>query len=455
MKNKLTALCLSFFLFVFIVHPSFARENVLDIQEVKTESGIDAWLVEDHSIPVIAFSFSFKGAGAVQEPDNKQGLARILSNTMDEGAGEIPSEAFQKELRDKSISLSFSSSRDNFGGDVKTLTVNKARAFELLKLALNEPRFDEDAVSRMIAANQARIRSSLSDADWIAARLMNDVAYEGHPYARNSGGTLSSLSSITPEDLRNFKNTHLTKDRLHISAAGDITKEELATLIDDVFASLPAEAPKSEIADLKLQNKNSTFLYEKDIPQTVIEILQPGIDRNSPDFHNAQIMNFILGSSGFGSRLTEEIREKRGLTYGIYSHLSNMDYFDGLGVSTSTKNENVAEMLRLIEEQWNKMRSYPISEEELENAKSYLIGSLPLSLTSTDKIAGILLSLQVDELGIDYLDKREEAIQKASVDDIFRVSQKLLSPENFVTVLVGQPARITPTKTIETLPNAE
>lgn len=435
--------------------PSYARDSFLDIEEIKTETGITAWLVQDDSVPVIAFNFSFKNAGSAQEPDDKQGLARILSNTMDEGAGEIQSEAFQKELRDKSISLSFSSSRDNFGGGVKTLSVNKTRAFELLKLAVNEPRFDEAPLARMIASNKARIRSSLSNPDWIAARILNDVAYQGHPYARNSGGTLSSLESITAADLKAFKEKHLTKDRLHIAVAGDISKDELSKIIDDVFGNLPQTAPEGRVEDLKLQSKNSIFLHEKDIPQTVIEILQPGVPRSDPDYHTAQVMNFILGSSGFGSRMTEEIREKRGLTYGIYTFMSNMDHFSGLGISTSTQNDSVKEMMDLIEAEWNKMRSYPVTDQELENAKSYLIGSLPLSLTSTDKISGLLLSLQLDGLGTDYLDKREQAIQSTSKDDIFRLAQKLLNPEHFVTVMVGKPEKVTPTKTIEILPNVE
>lgn len=438
-----------------ITHGAFARDQILDIKEVKTDSGITAWLVEDHSIPVIALQFSFKGAGSIQENKDNQGLVRLLSNTMDEGAGTMTSEDFQKELRDLSISLSFSSSRDAFSGGVKTLTANKARAFDLLKLALNEPRFDAEPVARMMAANQARIRSSLSDPDWMAARLVNDLAYGAHAYGLNSGGTLTTLAKIKPEDLRSFAKTHLTRDRLHIAVAGDITEDELKTVLGDIFTGLPEKAPENTTQPVKLQNKGSVFLYKQDIPQTVIEITQNGIARNDPDYFNAQIMNFILGSSGFGSRLTEEIREKRGLTYGIYSYLSNGDYFNGLGISTSTANDNTKEMLGLITAEWEKMRSYPVTQDELDNAKSYLIGSLPLSLTSTDAIAGLMLSLQLDNLGKDYLDKREKAIQAATLDDIFSVSQRLLAPENFVTVLVGNPSGIDQAKAIETLPNVE
>lgn len=440
---------------VFIAPAAFARDKVLDIKDVTSDGGVRAWLVEDHSIPVISLQFAFKDAGAIQDPQGKQGLARVLSNTLDEGAGDLPSEAFQKELRDLSIDLSFASSRDSFSGTLKTLSQNKDRAFALMHLALSSPRFDADAVERMIAANQSRIRGSVSDPDWIAARILNDVAYQGHPYALNSGGTLSSLAGITPDDLRGFAKTHLTKDRLRVAVAGDITEAELKTVLDTLFGGLPAAAPKQTPAALALQNKGKTYLYDLDIPQTVIEIVQGGLSPHDPQYHHAVIMDFILGSSGFGSRMMEEIREKRGLTYGIYSSLLHMDHFDGYTVSTSTQNKNVGEMLKLIGEEFGKMRSYPVTQEELDNAKAYLIGSFPLSLISTDRISGLLLSLQMDDLGLDYLDKREAAIQSATTEDIFKIAQKMLAPENFVTVLVGHPEGMDAAQKVETLPNVE
>jgi len=455
MRSLKPVLFTLFLLLLSLPQDALARDKFLDIKEVTSESGITAWLVEDHSIPVISLQFAFKDAGSIQDPADKQGLARMLSNTLDEGAGELPSEVFQKELRDLSISLSFGSSRDNFTGNLKTLSQNKERAFELMRLALTAPRFDEGPVARMRAANQSRIRSSLADPDWIAARIMNDVAYEGHPYALNSGGTLSSLEAITPDDLRNFAKTQLTKDRLKVSASGDITAEELKEVLELLFQALPESVPESKTQQLSLQNKGKSFVYTLDIPQTMIEIQQSGISRQDERYHYAQIMNFVLGSSGFGSRLTEEIREKRGLTYGIYSYFSNMDYFDGLAISTSTANKNAGQMLALITEQVQKIRSYPITEEELKNAKSYLIGSLPLSLTSTDKIAGLLLSLQMDDLGMDYLDKREETIQNATTDDVFKTAQKILATENFVTVLVGRPEGVMNATKVETVPNVE
>ncbi len=434
---------------------AWAKDKLLDIQEVTSPGGIKAWLVEDHSVPVIAMELGFRGAGAVLETADKQGLSRLLSNTMDEGAGELDSQTFQKELQDLSIGLSFGSTRDDFTGSLKTLTRNKARAFELMELALTKPRFDEEPVNRMRASNLSRIRSSMSEPDWIAARLLNDLAFTGHPYAQNSGGTLTTLAKITPEDLRAFHKNYLGKNNLVVSVSGDITKEELTTLLDTMFGQLPTVTLPAPPKAIELQNSNTINVYKKDIPQTIVEMLQPGIDRKDADYQAAQVLNFILGSSGFGSRLTEEIREKRGLTYGIYSYYTDMEYFDGLEVSTSTENKNAAEIIAMTKIEWKRMKDTLVTADELKDAKTYLTGSLPLSLTSTNAIAGLLLSLQMDDLPIDYLDQREKAINATTPADIQRVAKELLQEDKMTVVLVGSPEGIKDSKVITTVPNVE
>ncbi|MBK9584492.1 MAG: insulinase family protein [Alphaproteobacteria bacterium] len=430
-----------------------SSQSVLKIQEVTSASGLKAWLVEDHTVPVIALQFGFKDAGSKLDPPEKQGLTQMASNTLDEGAGELDSQAFQGELQNLSISLSFNSGRDDFSGDLKTLSRNKARAFELLKLALTQPRFDAEPVERMRIANLSRVKSSMTQPEWIASRIQNDKIFEGHSYALNSGGTLTTLKNITPDDLRGFMK-RLGKNNLVVGVAGDITAEELKAVLDDVFGSLP-EAPVTESKPFTLSHPGKTFLHVQDIPQTVIEMSQGGISRNDPDYQTAQVMNFVLGSSGFGSRLTEEVREKRGLTYGIYTYF--MDYEDAqiLHVSTSTATANVKAVLDIVNEEWTKMLSTDISPKELEDARNYLIGSLPLSLTSTDKIADLLYSLQADDLPITYLDERQKKIESTTVADVRRVAERLLKPENFTVILVGQKAEITGAVPVEALANVD
>lgn len=426
-------------LLVFISPPAKAQEKILDIQEITSEQGITAWLVEDHSVPVISFSFAFEGAGAVLEPEAKQGLVQLLSNTMDEGAGDLDSQTFQKTLLDHSISLSFSGGRDRFSGFVKTLTSEKETAFNLLELALTKPRFDKEPVERMRQANLSRLRSDLSDPGWITSRITNDKAFEGHPYAQNSGGTLTTLKNLTQDDLRKFSSTELTKDRLLIGVSGDISAEELKAVIDDVFGNLPNTSNSKEISDTSLTNKGKTFFHRMQIPQASVQMILPGIKRSHPDYYPFQVMDQIFGAGGFGSRLTENIREKKGLAYGIYSFLMRLDHAQLYFISSSTKNETLTDLREGVVEEIEKIRSRTVTKKELIEAKDYILGSIPLGLTSTSSIASTLVALQSEELPINYLDAIKDHIENVEAKDVERVANKVLKPDDMLTIIVGNP----------------
>ena len=442
-------------LVLFIAISPVAAKPFLAIQEVKSDNGITAWLVEDHTLPIISIQFSFKEAGSARDSQERQGLARLASNTMDEGAGDLDSQTFQKMLSDYSIGLSFEVGRDDFGGNLKTLTRHKEKAFNLMALALTQPRFDQEAVDRMRDANLARIKSSMTEPDWIAARLQNDIAYAGHAYALNSGGTLTSLAAIKREDLVKFVKDNLTRDRLHIGVAGDITPVELKAVLDQIFLKLPATAVTKPLTHIDVQGQGKTYLYVQEIPQSIINLVQGGIDRNDPEYYAASIMNFVLGGSGFGSRLTEEVREKRGLTYGIHSSFFDMDHAEGFSISLSTENKSAAEALTLIQQEMVRMRDTPITAQELAEAKSYIVGSLPLSFSSTDAIASNVLGLQENDRPIDFFDRYPDLIRAVTIEDVSRVSKRLLTPDKMLAVIVGKPEGITPTDTPTTLPNVE
>lgn len=440
-------------LILFVAAP--AQAAILNIQQVTSPSGLKAWLVEDHSVPVVSIRFQFKNAGAINDPKDKQGLSQILSNTLDEGAGEMDSKAFQAALNNHSIALSFQSSRDDFGGSIKTLSKYQNEAFDLLALALTKPRFDKDSVSRMIDSNLVRIRSSMTDPEWMNARLTNAVIYGDHPYAMNTGGTLSSLPRITPDDLRAKFKTQLAQDNLIIAVAGNMSASEVSGMLDKVFGQLPKTSKVQKIEDAVFDDQPSVTLYEQNIPQTIINMVIPGIKHTDPDYHAAEVMDFVLGSSGFGSRLTEEVREKRGLTYGIYSGLSEMDHSSILSIGAATRNEKTDEVIQITKDVMDGMTKANITEKELKDAKSYLIGSVPLQLTSTDRISAILIGLLSDNLPMDYMEQRTKAIEKLNVDDILRVSKRLLEIKNIKIILVGHPQKGDQYKIVSSLPNVE
>ena len=442
---------------LLIALPAQAAERFLDIQKMTTPGGIEIWYVNDDTLPVLALAFQFRGAGTTLDPEGQQGLVQLLSNTMDEGAGERDAQAFQKALNDNSISLRFSASRDAFGGLLKTLADREELAFSLLEDALTAPRFAPEAVERMRAANLARLRSASSDPDWMAARLFNDRAFAGSAYARNSGGTLSGLAAVTPADLKRFQETELTRDRLLVAAAGRIEPQRLATLVDRTFGALPKSAPETDAqaAQIALQNQGTAALYDLQIPQTVIEMALPGLPPQDPDYPALLVLNHLYGGAGFGSRLMEEVREKRGLTYGIYSSLSDMERVQLIRIATSTENANVPEVLALVRSVMADMAAAPPEDGALADAKAYLTGSLPLALTSTEALAGIVLSLRVRSLPIDWLDGYAARIRAVEAADVQSLAARLLDPARATLVMVGRPAAqdFYETETVKELPN--
>lgn len=449
----ITRFVLAFVVCVMWAGPSVA--GMLPIQTVTSAGKVTAWLVEDHTVPVVSLTFSFRGAGAVNDPENKQGLSRMLSNTLDEGAGPLDSKAFQAALNDQSISLSFFASRDDFGGKLKTLSQNREEAFYLLRLALTKPRLEKEAIERMRDANLSRIKGDMTDPNWMAARLVNDVVFHEHPYALNSGGTLTTLKNITAIDLREKAAAQLTRDRLIVGVAGDITSEQLKLALDKTFGELPEKAVTLKIAEVTLPPQGSMVLYTKDIPQTVFEMVLPGIRMTDPDYFAATVMNHIFGGGGFGSRLTDVVREKNGLTYGISSDVSEMDYVSLFTISSSTRNETVQTLLDLTKNEMERIKKELVTDQELEDAKAYIIGSVPLGLTSTSQISETLLTLQRHNLPVDFLDRREQAVRAVSKADVARVAERLLIPEKPTIILVGQPKLSGKPRVVDHLSNVE
>ncbi len=435
--------------------PFTHKGKFLNIQSVTSPGGITAWMVEDHSLPLICMEFGFEDVGAAYDPPGKEGLSQLASNMFDEGAGSYDSQGFQKTLSDNSIALRFGSGRDEFSASLKTLSRHRDLAFKLLETALAQPRFDAEPLSRMKAANIARIRSSMSDPEWMAARITNHIAFGDHPYGKNAGGTISGLQAVTPADLKKFAAERLGRDRLVIAVVGDITPDEVKTRLDQLFGKLPAKAATTPVSDGTVQGGGTVTLYKKDIPQTILSVVQPGIAVKDPDYQASEIMNFILGGSGFGSRLMDQVREQRGLTYGIYSGFSHLNHMDTLNVSSSFKNENTAQVLKLTGQEWRNMRDRPVKPAELQAAKDYMTGSMPLSLSSTNSIASLLLAMQIYGRPIDYLDKRNALIDAVTAQDVQRVARRILQPDKLTVILVGNPVDVKPDRTIDKIPDVE
>ncbi len=413
----------------------------IEIKEIKSKSGIIAWLVEDHSNPIITISFSFRG-GAATDPTGKEGLANLTSILMDEGAGDLNSSAFQKILNDETISISFNASKDGFHGRLKTLIRSKTIAFELLQLALTRPRFDTEAFERIRSQLIIKLKNDLKNPKVIAGQKLFSIIFPGHPYGRPTSGYISSIKNIEREDLENFVSQRLSLSNLKIGVVGAIHPKELELVLDKTFGDLPKSATSWEAPSIQPHlNRNSIFINQP-YPQSALLFALGGVQRSSPNFYPTFILNHIFGGGVFTSRLYQEIREKRGLVYSIGSFLSPYESSSITLISAGTKIDNVERVIDVIEAELVKISTHGITREELIDAKLYLTGSFPLKFSSSNQIASMLVALQMEKLGITYLKKRNPLINAVSLADVNKMASKLFKKNNLVKVIVGTSKKI-------------
>jgi zinc protease len=412
--------------------------HAMKIQTVTSPGGIEAWLVEDHSLPLISMQFSMFG-GSAQDPDGKPGVANFLTAMLDEGAGEMQAEAFQKEMEGLAMKMSYNAGRDTFAGSFQTLTENRERAVELLSLALTKPRFDADAIDRMRRQLQAGIAFDQKDPDKIANETWYRLAFPDHPYGRSPTGTLESVARIGAADLEDYRSRVFAKDNLLVTVVGDIDAAALGAMLDKVFGGLPGKAQLKPVAEASPQSGPHQEIVEMDVPQSVVQFGHGAIPRKDDDYIAAFILNYILGGGGFNSRLMEEVREKRGLAYSVYTYLQSYKNASVYLGGVATKNDAVKTSLDVIRKELERMATDGPTEPELADAKSYLTGSYALRFDSSGKIASQLLGIQIEDLGIDYVDKRNGLIEAVTIADVRRVARRLLQPGNLIVTIVGKP----------------
>jgi len=409
----------------------------ITVQEVKSPGGLTAYLAEDHTTPVIAITFGFKGGSAL-DPASKLGLSGMAVSTLDEGAGDLDSFSFQTELQDRAITLRFGDEADMIRGNLVTTSPNAARAYELMHMALTKPRFDAEPVERIRRQIQVGIAARQENPGRIARKTLMETVFANHPYARESDGTPESVAAITVEDLRAWVKSRFARDRLVIAAAGDITPADLGRAMDKLFGDLPQTTGlKVDLPAAVAPSKGQTIRVEKNLPQSVVYLAQRGIMRADPDWYIASVNDYIFGSGSFAARLMNEVREKRGLAYSVSTSLAPYDAGALMFGSVGTRADQADTSIAIIRDEWKKMRDAGPTQKELDDAKQYLTGAWPLRFTSTGSIADILLAVQRDNLGLDYIDKRNSLIEAVTLEDAKRVAKKLYDPDALTVVIVG------------------
>jgi zinc protease len=411
------------------------------VQKVVSKGGVEAWLVEDYAIPLIALEFAFKG-GAAQDPIGKPGAATVLSGLLDEGAGAYDSEGFHRALDEDAIEMSFSADRDILTGRMQSLSRNSARAFALLQLAVTEARLDAESFERVVSQIAAGLKREANDPDFVAGRRLRALAYPKHPYGQPVRGELSSLPTLTRANLIEMRAATFARDNLKIAAVGAIDAATLAGHLDDVFGRLPENASLNLVAPGAFSGTGTRHVDSIDVPQSTIRFGREGLARRDPDFIPAMVVNHILGGGIFSARLFREVREKRGLAYSVYSQLVTYDHAAMFYGGTSTKNERAAESMAVIEREISSLSDFGPTEEELDKAKKYLTGSYALRFDTSTKIASQLVNLQSEGFGVEYLDERHKLIAAVTMEDAKTASKRLFGDTKLLVTVAGNPERI-------------
>ena len=413
------------------------------IQEVTSPGGIKAWLVEEHGIPFTALEIRFLGGTSVDRA-GKRGEVNLMTALIEEGAGDLDSQGFAAARDALAAQLNFRSDQDGVGVSARFLTENRDQVVDLLHLALTKPRFDQAAVDRVRGQVLAGLASDAKDPDAIAGKILRERAYGTHPYGTVGDGTEASVAALTREDMLAAFAGAIARDRIFVAAAGDISAVELGALLDRLLGDLP-ETGAPLPGRVEVVAKAGLALESFPGPQSTISFFQGGMRFDDPDYFAATILNEILGGSGFASRLMEEVREKRGLTYGIGTGLASYDQAEMMSGGLATANDKVAEAIEVIRGVWSDVAQNGVTQKELDDTKTYMTGAYPLRFDGNGTIASILVGMQIMGLATDYPATRNARVVAVTLEDVKRVAAELLKPDQLYFVVVGEATGVTAT----------
>ncbi|MFW2588850.1 M16 family metallopeptidase [Sagittula sp. SSi028] len=409
----------------------------IDIQEVQSPKGFKAWLVEDHAIPFVALELRFKGGASLDEV-GKRGASNLMIGLLEEGAGDLDARGFAEQSEAIAAQFGYSISDDAVQISAKYLTEKKDESIALLRASLNDPTFDQASVDRVRQQILTSLRSDKTDPDQIARNAFSAQVFGDHPYGSDYAGTVDSVQALTRDDVVTAWRNALAQDRAYVAAAGDITAEELGEVMDLLLSDLPETgAPLPERVEVETTARVTVLPFET--PQSVALFGHRGLPRDHPDFFAAYVMNTIFGEGGFESRLMTEVREKRGLTYGVYSYLLPKDHAELLIGQVASANDRISEAVDVIRDEWAKLAENGVTQAELTQAQTYLTGAYALRFDGNGPIAKILVGMQMDGLTPQYINTRNDRINAVTLEDIKRVAAEIIKPDELTFVVVGDP----------------
>jgi zinc protease len=416
--------------------PAPVAEHGVPVREITTPGGIKAWLVSNTSVPIIVMEAYWRGGSAI-EPAAKSGVTGVMADMLTEGAGDMDSQAFAQRMEDLHMGLDVDAGWDGVGMTLTTLSENRDAAFDMARAALTSPRFDPEPLERIRGQMLVGLRTRETNPNYIANLALDQALYPDHPYAFRA--TRENVMAIDRASLVERHNALLTRANLAITIVGDIDADDAGRLIDHVFSGLPAGAKPPEPPDVSLRAPTPLIVRQLPQPQSLILFSAPGIRYNDPDWIPLAVANYILGGGGFSSRLMDQVREQRGLVYGIGTAPSVRDHSALLRGSAQTENDKVKEAVDVTRDQIGRLYRNGATQAEVNDAITYLTGSFALDLDADQKIADVVQGYQVAGRDIGYINRRNELIKAVTLADVNRVIHRLFNPDNFTFVVVGQP----------------
>lgn len=426
-----------FILGMCLVFAGGVASAAVEIQTITTPAGIDAWVVEERSLPFIAMEVRMQGGGNLDRP-GKRGSVNLMMALLEEGSADMDARTFQEARESLAASFEFNAYDDTVTVSTRFLTEKSDEAITLLRQALVEPRFDEDAIERVRAQVLAGIEADAKNPSRIAGDAFYAAAFPDHPYGSDMDGTPETVASLTREDLVQAHRDTVTRAEIHVSVVGDVNTDEAARLVDMLLADLPADAPEPP-GHVEFGLEGGVTVVDFPTPQSVALFGHDGIERDHPDFFAAYILNHILGGGSFESRLMNEVREKRGLTYGISTFLVPRERTEMVLGQVASSNDRIADAIEVIRDEWARMAREGVTSEELDAAKTFITGEYPLRFDGNGPIADIMVGMQQVGLSPDYVINRNDFIEAVTLEEINRVASELLDADALHFVIVGQP----------------
>ncbi len=410
------------------------------VKEIKTPGGFTAWLVEEHAQPLISVNIAFRNSGTAYDPNDKDGRTAITAAMLLEGAGDMDSESFSRALESSATKLSFSADTDDFYANLTMLREYKEKSFSYLGMALTKARLDDGAFDRVKRQTLTTIKQQQEKPNYRLSRTWQTQIFGTHPYSKEELGTEETVANIKQSDLLYFTKNYLTRANIIISVVGDVTADELSTLLDKNLENLPADyKPDVKLEDVSTRKDAKQTVVEQDIPQTIVQFGFEGLKRDDKDYITGFVVNYLLGGGSLTSRLNDELREKRGLTYSASSMLIPLQHAAVFEGRFATRNEKVGEALSVLKQTLKEFADNPASEKQLADAKRFLTGSFVVGLDSNNSIVNFLTMMQLHHLGIDYMDKRNSLINMVTKKQVDEMAKRLIQLDKLQLVMVGNP----------------